>query len=63
MHDESTVRVPLMNSKEFALIDAEDADLVLAHQWFLVDGYAATVIDGKVVFMHDLVMAAQQGEA
>lgn len=40
MHDENTVLVPLTQGK-FAIIDAEDAEKILQHSWYLrCNGYA-----------------------
>lgn len=47
-----------------ALIDTDDAGLVMAHKWYLDRrrGYAMTSINGRIVLMHRLVLGAKPGE-
>ena len=61
----ATVTVPLTRGK-FALIDAEDADTVLAHKWHSEPGrrgtwYAATQIAGRYVSLHRLILGEPKG--
>lgn len=59
------VRVPLV-SGGFAMISETDAELVMQHQWRQIQRarghYAATVINGKQVFMHRLILGAKHGQ-
>ena len=44
-----------MNSHKTAKVDDEDYDWLMKHEWFYLDGYAATIIDGEIHFMHNMI--------
>lgn len=53
--------IPLSNSKEVAIVDDDDYDLVMKHKWRKNrDGYAETRINGKPVLMQNFIMAIMQ---
>lgn len=58
------LEVPVGNQK--ALIDLEDADLVLAHRWALHKSnktcYAFTEIAGRKTYLHRLIMRLPHGD-
>src|SRR5436190_14009280 len=44
--------------ESFSLIDAENYDEFIDYKWFLnSEGYCETILDGKPVLMHNLVVA------
>lgn len=53
--EDGTVLVPLP-SGEPAVIDAEDAELVLQYNWFGSQGYVKSCINGRTKSMHRLIM-------
>lgn len=63
MHDEF-ITVPLSKGK-FAIIDAEDADRVLAHKWHVIYikgcWYAATSVNQRRLYLHRFIMDAPKG--
>jgi hypothetical protein len=66
MNSAEAVKIPLVNSDQFATVDADDAEFIRQFEWFAVchDGatYAATVVrddEGgeQMIYMHDLIAA------
>lgn len=56
-------RIPLTNSREFAIIDNIDFDSVSQYSWGIQDnGYVRTFIEGKMVYLHRFIMGALKGE-
>ena len=61
----STVRIPLVNSNTlFALVDEEDAESVLCHEWRLHTRYVQSThnIYGKTMFLHQFILKVGKGE-
>jgi hypothetical protein len=55
--------IPLTNSEQKAIVDDEDLDRCLLHNWYTNGpGYVMTTIKGKTVFLHSFVMGAKEGE-
>lgn len=44
------------------IFDEKDIDLVKAHTWSIARGYVRTVIKGKTVYLHRLIMEADEKE-
>ncbi len=66
MEHSKGVQIPLINSDQFALVDAEDAEFISQFEWFAEphgdSHYVVTFIEDDeggvhAVYMHDMVMA------
>lgn len=55
------MRCTLKNGTSF-LFDKENLDLVKSHTWSIARGYVRTVIKGKTVYFHRLVLGADDEE-
>ena len=54
-------QIPLVNSPKKATVDDDDYEWLMKYEWFLDISstgreYAATIIDGKKHFMHDMIV-------
>jgi len=50
-------KIPLINSHLKAKVDDEDYAWLMQYEWFLMEGYAATIIDGYIHLMHNMIAA------
>jgi len=66
MNNAEAVKIPLVNSDQFATVDADDAEFVRQFEWLAVchngETYVATLVpddEGRehLVYMHDLIAA------
>jgi hypothetical protein len=49
--------IPLANYNLKAKVDDEDYDWLMKYEWFYLDGYAVTMIDGEIYYMHNMIAA------
>lgn len=55
--------IPLTNSDQKAIVDDEDLDRCLIHNWYINGpGYVMTTIKRKTVFLHSYIMGVMDGE-
>ena len=59
MQDTRTIQ--LVNGRGVALVSAADYERVSNHSWQFHKGYAVARIDGKLVYLHRLIMDAPAG--
>lgn len=55
-------KVPLSNSKDYAIVDYKDFIRLPKRTWFMQFGYARATINYKQISMHRLIMGAKKGE-
>lgn len=60
-HVEGTRTIQLVNERGITLVSAADYERVKRYSWQFHKGYAVTRVDGKLIYLHRLIMDAPEG--